>query len=44
MNELMNYGEEGMLTIMVVMYSWVWENEYAPERWREGVLVKLFRK
>ena len=33
-----------MLTMMVMMYSWVWENEYASEKWREGVFVKLFNK
>ena len=43
-NELMNYAGEGMPTMMVMMYSWVWENEYASEKWREGVLVKLFKK
>ena len=28
-----------MLTMMVVLYNWIWKNEYAPKRWREGVVV-----
>ena len=28
-----------MLTMMVMLYSWIWKNEYAPKRWREGVVV-----
>ena len=33
-----------MLTMMVMMYSWVWENEYASEKWVKGVLEILFKK
>ena len=33
-----------MLTMMVMLYNWTWKNEYAPKRWREGVVVKLFKK
>ena len=44
-NEFMRYGGEGMLmvTMMVMLYIWIWKNEYAPKRWREGV-VNLFKK
>ena len=38
------YGGEGMITMMVMMYNWIWENEYTPKRWREGVVVNLFKK
>ena len=31
-----------MLTMMVMLYTWIWTNEYAPKRWREGVY--LFKK
>ena len=33
-----------MLTMMVELYNWIWKNEYAPKRWREGVVVNLFKK
>ena len=34
-----------MLTMMVTMlYNYIWKNEYAPKRWREGVAVNLFKK
>ena len=25
-------------------YNWIWKNEYASKRWREGVIVNLFKK
>ena len=33
-----------MLTMMVMLYNLIWKNEYAPRRWREGVVVNLFKK
>ena len=33
-----------MFTMMVRMYNWIWKNEYAPKRWREGVAVNLLKK
>ena len=27
-----------MLTMMVMLYNWIWKNEYAPKRWREEVV------
>ena len=44
MNEFMKYGGEGMLTMMVMLYNWIWKKEDAPRRWREGVVVNLFKK
>ena len=29
---------------MVLLYNWIWRNEYTPKRWREGVVVNLFKK
>ena len=44
-NAFMKYGGEGILTMMVRLYNWIWENDYAPERWREeGEIVNLFKK
>ena len=33
-----------MLTMMVMLYSWIRKNEYTPRRWRGGVVVNLFKK
>ena len=43
-NGFMKYREEGMLTMMVMLCYWIWKNEYAPKRWREGVVVNLFKR
>ena len=40
----MKYGGEGMLTMVVVLYNWIWKHEYAPRRRREGVVVNLLKK
>ena len=34
-----------MLTmILIPPYNWIWQNEYAPKRWRKGVVGSLFKK
>lgn len=33
-----------MVHIMVMLYNWVWMNENAPSRWREGVIANLSMK
>ena len=43
-NEFLKYGGEGVITMMVDLYNWIWRNEYTPKRWREGVVVNLFKK
>ena len=43
-NGFLKYGGEGMITMMVMMNDWIWENEYTPKRWREGVVVNRFKK
>ena len=43
-NEFLRYGGEGMITMMVLLYNWIWKNEYKPKRWREEVVVNLFKK
>ena len=43
-NELVKYGGEGMLTIMVMLCNGIRKNEYAPRRWREEVVFKIFKK
>ena len=43
-NEFLKYRAEGMITMMVELYNWIRKNEYTPKRWREGVVVNLFKK
>ena len=44
-NEFLKYGGEGMITFLVELYNnWIWKNEYIHKRWREGVVVNLFKK
>ena len=43
-NGLVKYGGEGRLTMMVMLYNWIWKKEYAPRRWREGVEVRFLKK
>ena len=33
--KLMKHGGGIMFITTVMLYSWIWENEYAPQRWRE---------
>ena len=33
-----------MLTMTIRLYNWIWKNECAPRRWREGVVVNLLKK
>ena len=42
----MKYGGDALLPMIVLLYDWILKNEYAPKRWREGVLivVNLFKK
>ena len=28
----------------MIVYNWIWKNEYAPKRWREGVVVNLSKE
>ena len=37
-HELMKYWGEGILTMMNMLYILMWGNEYAPARWREGLV------
>ena len=35
-NEFLKYGGEGMITMMIMLYNWIWENEYTPlQKWRQ---------
>ena len=39
--EFMKHGGEGMLTMMVMLYNRIWENEYPRKRCRAGVVVNI---
>ena len=39
-DELMKYGGEAMLLMMVMLYKWVWKNEYPPQWWTEGAVLQ----
>ena len=43
-NEILKFGGKGMIDMIVTLFNWVWENEYAPSRWREGVVVNILKK
>ena len=33
-----------MLTMMVMLYNWIWKTSTRPRGWREGAAVNLFKK
>ena len=35
-NEFLKYGGEGMITMMVLLYDWIWKNEYDRTHPRDG--------
>ena len=37
-------GGEDVLTMMVLLYNWIWKSEYAPDMGRERVVVNVFKK
>ena len=39
----MKYGGEAMLTMMVMLYYWIWKKDYAPRTWRK-VVVNVCKK
>ena len=30
-NEFLKHGGEGMITMMGLLYNWIWTNEYTPK-------------
>ena len=33
-----------MREVLLALFNLVWDNEYAPSYWREGLIVSLFKK
>ena len=42
--ELIKYGCKPMCEMLLALFNLVWDNEYAPSYWREGLIVSLFKK
>ena len=43
-NEFLEYGGEGMITMMVLLYNWIWRNVYTPKRWKRRSTSHPFQK
>ena len=42
--ELIKYGGNGMIMMLKELFQLIWDSEYIPERWGEGMIVSLFKK
>ena len=42
--ELIKYGGKAMCEMLLALFNLVWDSEYAPSYWREGLIVSLFKK
>ena len=42
--ELIKYVGEPMYEMLLALFNLVWDGEYAPSYWREGLIVSLFKK
>ena len=42
--ELIKYGGNGMIMMLKELFQLIWNSEYIPERWGEGMIISLFKK
>ena len=42
--ELIKYGGNEMIMMLKELFQLIWDSEYIPERWGEGMIVSLFKK
>ena len=42
--ELIKYGGKPMCEMLLTLFNLVWNNEFVPSYWREGLIVSLFKK
>ena len=42
--ELIKYGGNGVIMMLKELFLLIWDSEYIPEQWREGMIVSLFKK
>ena len=40
-SELIKYGGKPMCEMLLALFNLVWDNEYAPSYWREGLIVSF---
>ena len=40
--ELLKYGGNLLCEMLLTLFNLVWNNEYFPTKWREGLIVSLF--
>ena len=43
-SELLKYGGVGMVKMLGKLYAHIWKEECVPMKWREGLIVSLFKK
>ena len=43
-DELIKYGVSGMSMMLRELFQLIWESEYIPKHWGEGMIVSLFKK
>ena len=44
MGELFRYGGSGMIYLLQQLFAVVWQEEFVPPQWREGLIVNLFKR
>ena len=44
MGELLKYGGIGMVKMLGKLYELIWKEECVPMKWREELIVSLFKK
>ena len=42
--ELIKYSGNGMIMMLKELFQLIWDSEYIPEQWGEGMIVSLFKK
>ena len=44
--ELIKYGGNGMIMMLKELFqlTCIWDSEYIPEQWGEGMIISLFKK
>ncbi|CAM9678066.1 unnamed protein product [Sphacelaria rigidula] len=35
---------EGVVTMLLSIYNWIWESESTPKTWGEGAVVNYFKR
>ena len=40
LGELLNYGRSGMIDLLRQLFAVVWQQEFVPQQWTEGLIIK----